>query len=140
MNNTHIFDNYPQPADYIPCNRTCECHCDEEDILTVGATTTHIFRLNFSYAELCDSFIVTYKNGLENVFAIDSKALGAPYSIEESDGRSYITVTLSPELTSAVIPHRDTFAQMKLFMKDGTVLFGDLNKLKVINTIGKESD
>lgn len=120
------------------CGRICEWQSVGEDTITVGATVEHVFKLNFSYSELCAGFEVIYKNGLTNSFVISSSALGAPFKVEEEDGRSYITVTLSPELTSTIVPYRDTFAQMKLNMKDGTVIFGDMNKLRVIDTLSEE--
>lgn len=132
-----VCDRYPQPED-CTCDKICEWQSVGEDTITVGATVEHVFKLNFSYSELCAGFEVIYKNGLANSFVISSSALGAPFKVEEEDGRSYITVTLSPGLTSTIVPHRDTFAQMKLNMKDGTVIFGDMNKLRIIDTLCEE--
>lgn len=130
-----IFKNYPQPDDYVPDNSTQGDEESEADAVIVGGTTVHVFKLNFSYSELCDGFEATYRIGLTGGFSISSSDLGGPFEISEDDGHTYITITLPPDLTSAFDPLRDAYAQMKLTMKDGTTLFGDLNKLEVVRTI-----
>ena len=133
-----IFKNYPQPDDYTPDNRNCKCSCDERDTVVAGGTTTHAFILNFSFSELCDSFDVTYKSGLDDFLVISSSNLGAPYKIDESDGKTTIAITLSPDDTKMFARSRDAFAQMKLYMKDGSVIFGELNKLIVKDTLSAD--
>lgn len=135
MSETKMFNNYPQPADYIPNNRECKCCCDEQDTIIVNGTTVHTFKLNFSFSELCESFEVIYKSGLDDVITINSLALGAPFEITEEDGKTNILITLSPDNTQIFSKYRDAYVQMKLCMKDKTVIFGDLNKLTVIETL-----
>lgn len=130
-----IFKNYPQPDDYVPDNSGPSEGGENADEVVVNGTTVHVFKLNFSYSELCDGFEVTYRSGLDGGFSIKSSDLGGPFEILEEDGRTYITITLSPELTSVFDPLRDAYAQMRLNMRDGTTLYGDLNKLEVMKTI-----
>lgn len=135
-----MFNNYPQPADYIPNNRECKCCCDEQDTIIVNGTTVHTFKLNFSFSELCESFEVIYKSGLNDIITINSLALGAPFEIIEEDGKTNIIITLSPDNTQVFSKFRDAYVQMKLYMKDKTVIYGDLNKLTVIETLNNNVD
>lgn len=131
-----IFKNYPQPDDYVPNNRQCDCACcDGKDQIIIGGTTLHTFKLKFLYSEECDGFDIIYRQSLDKELIISSSSLGAPYEMEEVDGKTLITVTLSPETTSEFHPFRDTFAQIKLYMKDGSVIFGDKNRLEMISTL-----
>lgn len=133
---TSMFDNYPQPSGYIPDNRTKEVCMEDEDVLIVNGTTVHVYKLNFLYSELCSSFEAIYESGLDAGFSLKSTDLGGPFSIDEEDGHTYITITLSPEMTKSFEPLRDAYAQMKLGMKDGTTIYGDMNKLRIIDTLG----
>ena len=137
-----MFDNYPQPDDYIPDNRHApccgDCHC--EDVVVVGGTALHTFKLAFLYSENCESFEAIYNYGLGESLSISSSALGAPFSIEEMGGKTYINITLDPSMTSKFSDGRDAYAQLKLRMKDGSVIFGDKNKLTVRKTLTVASD
>lgn len=130
-----MFDNYPQPSDYTPNNRTKEVCMGDEDVLIVNGTTVHVYKLNFLYSELCSSFEAIYESGLDAGFSIKSTDLGGPFSIEEEDGHTFITITLPPEMTKSFEPLRDAYAQMRLSMKDGTTIYGDMNRLRVIDTL-----
>lgn len=135
---SNIFKNYPQPDDYTPNNRDCKCVCDERDVIVSGGTTTHTFILNFSFSELCDRFEVFYKSGLNDSIVIDSSNLGTPFALTEADGKTTISITLSPDDTEIFSRAHDAFAQMKIYMKDGSVIFGELNKLLVKETLTGE--
>lgn len=132
-----MFDNYPQPEGYIPDNRVKDVCMEDEDTIIVNGTTVHVFRLNFSYSELCSSFEAIYESGLDAGFSVKSTDLGGPFSIDEEDGHTFITITLTPEMTAPFKPIRDAYAQMRLTMKDGTTIYGDMNKLRVIDTLGR---
>lgn len=137
-----MFDNYPQPEGYVPDNTHApccgDCHC--EDVVVVGGTALHTFKLDFIFSENCESFDAVYKVGVSKTFSVDSTSLGAPYSIEEKDGKTYINITLDPPITKEFDESRDAYAQLKLRMKDGSVIFGDKNRLTVKGTLRGASD
>lgn len=139
---TGMFDNYPQPDGYVPDNRggdcCVDCHC--EDVVVVGGTAIHTFKLDFLFSDNCESFDAVYSIGVGKSFSVDSSSLGAPYSIEEKDGKTYITVTLDPSITAEFDEFRDAYAQLKLRMKDGSVIFGDKNRLTVKGTLSGAAD
>lgn len=132
-----MFDNYPQPDDYMPDNRVGRCACMKsgEDTITVGGTTSHVFTLDFSYSESCRAFRVIYTGGLEVRHVVDSGDDAPSFTIEESGGKTYIRVTLDPSVTKLFSPSRDAMAQMRLTMMDGSVVFGAVNALRVIGTL-----
>ena len=133
-----MFKDYPQPSDYTPDNRHAPCRkdCRCEDVVIVNGTSTHTFRLDFLYSESCESFEAIYNYGLGESLSISSLALGAPFSLEEHDGKTYITITLSPVLTSLFDESRDACAQLKLTLRNGSVIYGDKNRLTVRGTLG----
>lgn len=130
-----MFDNYTQNTSGN--NMHTFLDIEELDEIIIGGTATHIFTLNFSYSGQsgCTGYEIFYKQSLTDVLYFNSAAVGQPVSIEENNGKTTITVTLAPFNTEKFVPYRDTFAQLKLHMKDGSTLFGDINGIIVKDTL-----
>ena len=136
-----MFNNYPQPDGYVPNNTECTCCCcDEPATIIINGTNTHTFKLNFLVSEMCESFEVIYKSGLNDIITISSLNLGAPIEISEEDEQTSIVITISPSYTQMFNKARDAYVQMKLYMKDKTVVYGDLNKLTIIETLNNDTN
>lgn len=132
-----MFKDYPQPSDYIPDNRhaKCACECHGDDIITVGATSFHTFVLDFPYSGNCSGFDVVYSNGVETPLVVSSEDPVAPYEMTEADGKTTIAITIPPAISSLFDPMRESYAQMRLTMNDGSVIYGDKNKIGIIGTL-----
>lgn len=139
-----MFDSYLNiNPNYIPDNRVRFLCRDKQDEIVVGGSVTHVFKLHFLASEACapaNWFEIVYKQSIEPVFVCDCQTPGivvdetVPNSFEPN-GVTTISVTLSPETTKLFKPHRDTFAQIRITLNDGSIIFGDLNEIKVIDTL-----
>ena len=104
---------------------------------------THVFKLHFLASEVCapeNWFEIVYKQSIDPVLICDSQTPGV--IVEETlpndfepDGATVISVTLSPETTKLFVPHRDTFAQIRIKLNDDSIIFGDINKVNVVDTL-----
>lgn len=121
-----------------PDNRYKFICMNELDEITVGATAIHTFILNFKYSEKCNRCEIFYKQSVTDVAHFDTSATGQYLTIDETTqpGNTFITVTIPAAQTKAnFVPGRETYAQMKLHMKNGTTIFGEVNRVIVRDTV-----
>lgn len=139
-----MFDSYLNiNPNYIPDNRARFLCRDEQDEIVVGGSATHVFKLHFLASKVCATenwFEIVYKQSIDPVLICDSQTPGV--IVEETlpndfepDGTTVISVTLSPETTKLFVPHRDTFAQIRIKLNDNSIIFGDINKINVVDTL-----
>ena len=124
-----IFDSY---NNIKPNNMHEFCQLDRHDDVVVGGTAIHVFHVNFNLFDSCKEFEIVYTKGLSKLFVFSS--LDGTKALDYSDGHN-IFVKLSPEYTSQFDPHMITFAQAKFVLNDGTVLYGERNKVNIISTL-----
>lgn len=124
-----IFDSY---NNIKPNNMHEFCQLDRHDDVVVGGTAVHVFHVNFNLFDSCKEFEIVYTKGLSKLFVFSS--LDGTKALDYSDGHN-IFVKLSPEYTSQFDPHMVTFAQAKFVLNDGTVLYGERNKVNIISTL-----
>ena len=121
-----MFNNYPQPEDYVPNNRPRHRKEFRLDIMT-GETAIHSFEIPFNVEEQCTEFEVIYKLGLKPILIKNSWVLDVTTT---ECGRSVITCTLSPDETKLF---KDTFleakVQIKFYMNDGSISFSEIYKV-----------
>lgn len=119
-----MFDNYPQPDDYIPNNRPKPMHKHEITIMT-GETASHTFDVPFDVKEDCIDIEVIYKLGLNVIITKKSNELDI-VSKEKGDWHySSVTSSLSSEETALFHDTLlDANVQIKFTMKDGTMKDG----------------
>ena len=124
-----IFDSY---NNIKPNNMHEFCQLDRHDDIVVGGTAVHVFHVNFNLFDSCKEFEIVYTKGLSKLFVFSS--LDGTKALDYSDGHN-IFVKLSPEHTSQFDPHMVTFAQAKFVLNDGTVLYGERNKVNIVSTL-----
>lgn len=124
-----IFDSY---NNIKPNNMHEFCQFDRNDDIIVGGTAVHVFHVNFNLFDLCKEFEIVYTKGLSKLFTFSS--LDSTKVLDYSDGYN-IFVNLSPEYTSQFDPHMVTFAQAKFILNDGTILYGERNKVNIVSTL-----
>lgn len=126
---TEMFNNYPQPEDYIPDNRPKPIEEVKIDIMT-GGTAIHTFEVPFNVSEECNEIEVIYKQGIKPIIIKNSFSL----EVVESEGKSIVTSTLSPEETQMFKNNiLKTRVQMKFYMKDDSVIYSEIYKVTVRN-------
>lgn len=132
-----MFDNYENiDPNYTPCNREENLYFDIVDEIVVHGTCEHVFKLHFSYSELCNDLRVFYKQSISTNL-IERKPNEC--IITENDGKTFIKVRLNATETSKFNPHRATVAQVKLFLKNGDIVYSEMNKIKVVDTLNSEA-
>lgn len=139
---SEMFRNYDNiyPG-YVPNNRHRNYFVDKEDEIVIGGTVHHVFNLCFDY-ELVDDFEITYKQSLHTILTKNKNSSGVDVPNPENGtfSRGCILVTLVPEETKLFAWNRETFAQIKIFLKDGQVIFSEPSKIKIIDTINELSN
>ena len=128
-----MFDNYPQPSDYIPCNRRLVVPKDDV-IIMPGETTTHSFEIPFNIDEVTTDRKIIYKLGLNIVLEKDKESSTVVYDPEKH--LSILTWILSPEET---VLFKNTLlqgqVQIKFTMSDGTIAYTEINPVKIEDSL-----
>lgn len=133
-----MFDNYPQPDDYIPNNRPKPMHKHEITIMT-GETASHTFDVPFDVLDHsfgCANIEVNYKLGLDIVVTKYWSQLEIETLEKHGFKYSSITVHLSPEETSRF--HNTLLAanvQMKFVMLDNSIQYSEIYPIKVEDSL-----
>ena len=129
---SEMFDNYPQPDDYIPNNRPKPIEREELKIVT-GETVTHTFHVPFNVEEQCYELEVIYKLGVKPIIIKNS------YSLEitiEEDNTTTIKCTLTPEETklfaNTLLSAR---VQTKYYLNNGDVTFSKIDIIDVTDSL-----
>jgi hypothetical protein len=126
----NIVDNTVQPD-----NRIAFLNINEYDNITLGATSTHYFRLPVEGGEI-EEYKVSYKQGLSVVLEKQTEEC----IIEEYEGGYYLKVIVSPENSRLFNAYnKDTFVQLALKLTDGTVSYSDMFRLAMIDSINKDA-
>ena len=130
-----MFDNYNNIPATWPDNRIAFLNINEYDNITLGATSTHYFRLPIE-SEQIEEYKVSYKQGLNTVI---EKQTGECI-IEEYEGGYYLKVIVSPENSRLFNAYnKDTFVQLALKLTDGTVSYSDMFRPAMIDSINKDA-
>lgn len=129
-----MFDNYVNTSSTIgPDNRISFLNINEYDNITLGATSTHYFRLPVEEEEI-EEYLVSYKQGLSVVLEKETGSC----TIEEYMGGFYLKVIITPEESRLFnFYNKDTFIQLALKLEDGTISYSDTFRLAIINSINK---
>lgn len=119
-----MFDNYPQPSDYIPTNMDCKSPPKFITIMA-GETTVHSFEIPFNIEEEMLDYNIIYRLGSSNVIIKTKEEIEViPY--DEDLGFSILTSKLSADETAIFA---NTFLsceiQIKLVLSDGSTIFTD---------------
>lgn len=127
-----MFDNYPQPEDYIPDNRP-KCPKHFELTIMAGETAIHTFEIPFNIEESCDEFEIIYKLGLTDIIIKKSTELETSTT---DCGHSLVMCKLNAEETSLFA---DTLlsakAQLKFYMKNEDITYSDIYIIKLLNSL-----
>ena len=130
---TKMFELYPQPADYIPKNRPKKIKSDDITIMT-GETTTHSFEVPMDVRTETSYFKALYKLGLEVILEKPMEDCDVVY--DEDHLTSILTWKLSPSETMLFSDTwLDTKVQIEFTLKDGSIIFSDIMKIKVENSL-----
>lgn len=144
-----MFENYENISKAKPNNRHIFCQIDKIDEIIPGGNAEHTFIAHFKLSEYCDSnrpFEIIYKQGLQVIETLTYPVILGQnrYNIivEEPENAdiTIIRVMLKPLFTSKFIWNRETAAQIKLFMLDGSVIYGDINQVKIIKALDAIND
>ncbi len=134
---SEMFKNYPQPSDYIPDNRP-KCFKPFKLDIMVGETSVQSFDIPFNVEEDCINWEIIYKLGLEVVLTKKKEDIDI---ITEDDGTSILTCVLTPAetklFTSTIL---DTFVQIKFTMKSDDVIYSDIYKVIIRNSLDAQSN
>lgn len=130
---THMFDNYPQPSDYIPTNIKIKVPNDEA-IIMPGETTVHSFEIPFDVDKTADDYKIIYKLGLDVI--LEKGKDKASVVKDATENFSILSWVLSPEET---LLFKNTLlqaqTQIKFVMKDGTVAYSEISQIKVEDSL-----
>jgi hypothetical protein len=130
-----MFDNYNTIPTTWPDNRIAFLNINEYDNITLGATSTHYFRLPVEEEEI-EEYKVSYKQGLSVIL----EKITGECVIEEYEGGFYLRVVVSPEDSRLFNAYnKDTFVQLALKLTDGTVSYSDMFRLAMIDSINKDA-
>jgi hypothetical protein len=131
-----MFDKYNTVDNTVwPDNRIAFLNINEYDNITLGATSTHYFRLPVEEEEI-EEYKVSYKQGLSVVL----EKMTGECVIEEYEGGFYLRVVVSPEDSRLFNAYnKDTFVQLALKLNDGTVSYSDMFRLAMIDSINKDA-
>lgn len=127
-----MFDSYNNYDPTVwPDNRIAFLNINEYDNITLGATSTHYFKLPVASTDI-KNYVVSYKQGLSVIL---EKQTGECI-IEEYSGGFYLKCVLTPEETRLFnFYNKDTFIQLALQLQDDTVSYSDTFRLAIINSI-----
>lgn len=137
-----LFENYINKATNVPYNEKVYLPDirDTKDVIVIGATNDHVFKIPFKLDEL-DTFFITYVQGTETKL---TKTYHASSFIKKEDGTYYypedasVLVELSPEQVAEEMeiednPFNDTFEPtysvlFYILTPEESSLFNDYNK------------
>ena len=129
---SEMFNNYPQPDDYIPNNHPRHCKKHELEIMS-GETTTHTFEIPFNVNEETIDFKIIYKLGLNIVLTKHKTDVDI---VIDEDNDSIISCVISAIETlafrSTVL---DAHVQIEFTMKDGTTQMSEIYKVKLRDSL-----
>lgn len=102
---------------------------NEYDTIVAGETCTHTFHLPFKYTDVVCCTDIIYSQGFELVL---QKCCCNIEIIEEDDNTTTIQSILQPDeslvFTDTLL---DSFVQLKLRLKNGSIIYSEPRKLKV---------
>lgn len=128
---SEMFKNYPQPDDYIPNNRP-KCRKPFKLDIMVGETSVQSFDVPFDVEEDCIDWEIIYKLGLEVVLIKSKETI----EIIKDEDNTILSCVISPEETklfnSTIL---DTLVQIKFTMKDGNIIYSEIYKIKINNSL-----
>ena len=129
-----MFDNYPQPNDYIPDNRH-RCIKHNELTIMAGESSSHSFDVPFNVEEQMSNFSVIYKLGLKVVVVKEQHELEVVY--DEEHNKTIITCDLNPMETALF---RDTLltaqVQLKFITKEiNEVSYSEIYTIKLLDSL-----
>lgn len=127
-----MFENYPQPADYIPNNRPKAHRHFCLNIMT-GESTTHTFEIPFDVSEETLNVEIIYKLGLNVVLTKQGKV-----EVLKKDKCNFSSVSceLEPEDTLLFKDTLlDTHVQLKFTMTDGSTMYSEIYKVNVKDSL-----
>lgn len=102
-----------------------------KDIIRRGETTTHYFNIPYEIDDIQD-FLISYKQGLG---VIIKKTL-IECGLDNLLGETIITCELSPNETALFDrKNRDTFTQVALRLTDGSIVYSEKYRLKVVDVL-----
>ena len=126
-----MFNNYPQPSDYIPNNRPVPCCCKKIEIMA-GETTSHSFEVPFDVEESTINYEVLYKLGTEVVLIKDKNKC----FLTKEDSKSIISCSLSREDTLLFANTLlNAEVQIRFTMRDLSTLYTEIYKVKLCNAL-----
>lgn len=134
---SEMFNNYPQPTDYVPNNRP-KHHEHKCYTIFAGKTVEHTFEVPFNMVEKCDVYQVIYRLGVTPVIIKNHEQV----EIHVEDNKTIVKCVLSPEETSLFANTLlNAEVQLKYFMKDDTVSYSCIYNIKTATAldIGGES-
>jgi len=110
---------------------------DDTDSIIIGGTSRHIFTLPFNYSTVVTSGEIIYRQKLSEIMRLPIR----PDMVKENIVGSLITAELLPEMTSLFSKSlMDTFCQIRLVLKDGSILYDDPHKLRVVAPLAMRED
>ena len=137
----NMFENYPQPENYIPNNRRIKVPKDVVTIM-IGETTEHSFEIPLNLDEDTLDYVAIYKLGLKTVLVKPKE--DCKVVLDAKTRTSIMTWTLSPDETklfqSELQMYKPTIklksllecqVQLKFIMKDNTTQFSDIMNIKL---------
>lgn len=138
-----MFEHYPQPDDYIPCNRP-RPYKDSQITIMTGETSVHSFEIPFDVKTMCEDVEVIYKLGLSVVLTKENE--NDDLSIDDYDSdthSSIVSCVLSPSETMLFADTLlDTSVQLRFIMKDiegkydaGDIVFSNIYPVTVIDSL-----
>ena len=134
----NMFNNYPQPANYIPNNRIKTIEKFELDIMT-GESASHTFEVPLDVEGECSNVEVIYKVGINVVLVKDMSELDIepePVASGETPTYTFIIAHISPEETLLFNDTLlDTFVQLKFVLNDGDVLYTEIYPVNVVDSL-----
>lgn len=131
---SNMFDNYPQPADYIPNNRP-KPHCHKGLEIMAGESASHSFEIPFNVAEETTSCSVIYKLGIKDVIIKTMNELEFT-SYDSEENCSIVTAKLSSDET---LLFANTLlackVQVMFILKDGSTIFTEIYPVKLVDSL-----
>lgn len=130
---SELFDNYPQPSDYIPNNRR-KCFPKKEITIMAGETTIHSFEIPLNaFTDLVD-FDIIYRLGIHVVVVKNKKSCTVVY--DEDTKKSNISCTLSKDDTKLF---KETLeqaqVQLRFVMRDLSTSYSNIYPITLIDSL-----
>lgn len=136
MKLSEMFNNYPQPDDYIPDNHPKCCKPMCLDIM-VGETTIHTFEIPFNIETETLGVEVMYKLGVNLMLVKTNEDL--TITIDEEKNTSIISCEITSQesllFRNTVL---DTNVQIKFIMLDKTIKMSEIYTVKVCDSLDSQ--